>query len=177
MGAAGRAPAEEREDPIAWLRAQPLSLFDLGIMRLERDVLAAAPWIAEMDAPRDQVLAGVQYNFWRQRIVVYVSMYRPRAERTETNCVALFRRLVERMIAHAPEGPGRASWYLEKSFAAIGRERATDDALGKRLSELVRAEITLRGRLDDARAGEAGRMTCTGRFDANDAEIERVSVN
>ena len=49
--------------------------------------------------------------------------------------------------------------------------------LGRRLLDSVHAEITLRGRADDARAAETGRMTCRGRLDAGDAEIERQFVN
>lgn len=169
--------ADERSDPLVWLHAQPLTLFDLGVMRLERDVLAAAPWLAETEAPRDRPLAGVQYDFWRKRIVVYVALQRPRAERTEANCIAVFRRLVERMIAQAPEGPGRAAWYLEKAFVPVGRERLAAPGFGRQLSERVYAEVTLRGRSDDARAGEIGRMTCSGRLDAADSEIERRFVN
>lgn len=171
------AAADERNDPLGWLGSQPLTLFDLGIMRLERDVLAAAPWLAETDALRDQPLAGVQYNFLRRQIVAYVALQRPRADRTEANCVALFRRLVERMLAQAPEGPGRAAWYLEKAFVPVGRERIGPEGFGRRLSAMVHAEVTLRGRSDDARAGETGRMTCRGRLDATDAEIERQYVN
>jgi len=174
---AAPAAAEERDDPLRWLHAQPLTLFDLGIMRLERDAHDAAPWLAESEAGREPALAGVQYNFWRKRIVVYVSLHRPRAERTEANCVALFRRLVERMVARAPEGPGRAAWYLEKTFVPTGRERLAPEAFGRRLVEIVHAEVTLRGRSDDARAGETGRMTCSGRLDATDSEIERQFVN
>lgn len=171
------ARADERTDPLRWLSGQPLTLFDLGVMRLERDVLAAAPWLAESDSPGDRALAGVQYDVWNKRLVIYVALQRPRAERTEANCVALFRRLVERMTAQAPQGPGRAAWYLEKTFVPIGRERIGADGLGERLGELVFAEITLRGRSDDARAGETGRMTCRGRLDAADSEIERRFVN
>ena len=177
IGATAPASAEQGDDPLRWLHAQPLTLFDLGILRLERGVLIAAPWLAESDAAREQALAGVQYDFSRRRIVVYVSPYRPRAERTAGNCIALFHRLVERMMAHAPEGPGRAAWYLEKAFVPVGRERIAPEAFGRRLSELVYAEITLRGHHDDARASETGRMTCSGRLDAADAEIERQFVN
>jgi len=105
------AAADERDDPLGWLGSQPLTLFDLGIMRLERDVLVAAPWLAESDAPSDRPLAGVQYyNVWRRQIVVYAAIERPRGERTEANCIALFRRLVERLLANTPEGTGRAAW-------------------------------------------------------------------
>ena len=174
---AAPAVADERDDPMRWLNQQPLTLFDLGIMRLERDVHAAAPWLAEDEVGREPALAGVRYDFARRRIVVYVSLQRPRAERTEAHCVALFRRLVERMVARAPEGTGRAAWYLEKTFVPAGRERVAPESFGRRLVELVHAEITLRGRSDDARASETGRMTCSGRLDATDAEIERQFVN
>jgi hypothetical protein len=171
------AAAEEREDPLRWLHAQPLTLFDLGVMRLERDVHAAAPWLAEPEAGGEPVLAGVRHDYWSRRIVVYVSLHRPRAERSEAHCVALFRRLVERMLARAPEGPGRAAWYLEKAFVPTGRERIVPESFGRRLLETVHAEITLRARSDDARPAEAGRMTCSGRLDAADSEIERQFVN
>lgn len=171
------AAAEERGDPLRWLRAQPLTLFDLGIMRLERDLHAATPWLAEAEAGREPALAGVRYDHGRGRIVVYLSLHQPRAERTEAGCIALFHRLVERMVARAPEGPGRAAWYLEKIFVPAGRERIAPESFGRRLVEIVHAEITLRGRSDDARAGETGRMTCSGRLDAADSEIERQFVN
>ncbi len=177
--AASAAPASagEKDDPLRWLHAQPLTLFDLGIMRLERDLYAAVPWLAEAEAGGEPVLAGVRYELRRGRILVYLSLHRPRAERTEAACIALFRRLVERMLARAPEGPGRAAWYLEKTFVPTGRERVVPDSFGRRLLETVHAEITLRGRSDDARASEAGRMTCSGRLDAADSEIERQFVN
>ena len=174
---AAPAAADERDDPMRWLQEQPLTLFDLGIMRLERDVQAAAPWLAEDEVGREPAMSGVRYDFTRRRIVVYLSLHRPRAERTEAHCVALFHRLVERMIARAPEGTGRAAWYLEKTFVPAGRERIAPETFGRRLVELVHAEITLRGRSDDARASETGRMTCSGHLDATDAEIERQSVN
>lgn len=175
--AATPAAADEPDDPLRWLHAQPLTLFDLGVMRLERDVHAAAPWLAGAEAGGEPVLAGVRYDFRRGRILVYVALRRPRDERTEAACVALFRRLVERMLARAPEGPGRAAWYLEKAFVPAGRERVAPESFGRRLLETVHAEITLRGRSDDARAAEAGRMTCSGRLDAADSEIERQFVN
>lgn len=175
--AAGSARAEEREHPLVWLGAQPLTLFDLGVMRLERDVLAVAPWLADADGSAEPPLAGVQYDFRKRRLVVYVALHRPRAARTEANCVALFHRLVERLTAHAPEGPGRAAWYLEKAFMPVGRERMGHGDLGRRLLEAVHAEVSLRGRADDARADQTGRMTCRGRLDAADAEIERQFVN
>lgn len=171
------AAADEKDDPLRWLHAQPLTLFDLGVMRLERDVHAAAPWLAEAEVGGEPVLAGVRYDFWRRRLLVYVSLHRPRTERTEAACVALFRRLVDRMLARAPEGPGRAAWYLEKAFVPVGRERAVPDSFGQRLLPMVHAEITLRARSDDARAAESGRMTCSGRLDAADSEIERQFVN
>src|SRR5690349_7288115 len=118
---AAPAAAEEKEDPLQWLHAQPLTLFDLGVMRLERDVYAAAPWLAEPEAGGEPALAGVRYDFWHKRLVVYVSIHRPRAERTEAACIVLFRRLVERLLARAPEGPNRAAWYLEKTFVPTGR--------------------------------------------------------
>jgi hypothetical protein len=177
LAAAGGAHAEERENPLRWLGTQPLTLFDLGVMRLERDVSAHAPWLAEAEGTSDPTLAGVQYDFRNRRLVLYVAMYRPRAERTEANCVALFHRLVERLLAHAPEGPGRAAWYLEKTFMPVGRERIGNGDLGRHLLDAVHAEITLRGRADDARAAETGRMTCRGRLDAAGADIERQFVN
>jgi hypothetical protein len=170
---AAPAAAEERDDPLRWLHAQPLTLFDLGVMRLERDLHAAVPWIAEAEVGVEPALAGVRYDFSRRRIVVYVSLHRARPERSEAHCVSLFRRLVERMLARAPEGPGRAAWYLEKTFVPAGRERIVPESFGRRLLETVHVEITLRGRSDDARPAEAGRMTCSGRLDAADSEIER----
>lgn len=175
--AASAASADEKDDPLRWLHAQPLTLFDLGIMRLERDVHAATPWLAEGEAGGEPALAGVRYEFRRGRLLVYLSLHRPRAERTEAACIALFHRLVERMLARAPEGPGRAAWYLEKTFVPAGRERVVPESFGRRLLETVHVEITLRPRSDDARAAEAGRMTCTGRLDAADSEIERQFVN
>jgi len=175
--AATPASADEQDDPLRWLHAQPLTLFDLGVLRLERDVHAAAPWLAEAEAGSEPVLAGVRHEFRRGRILVYLSLHRPRAERTEAACIALFRRLVERMLARAPEGPGRAAWYLEKTFVPAGRERILPESIGRRLLETVHVEITLRPRSDDARAAEAGRMTCSGRLDAADSEIERQFVN
>jgi hypothetical protein len=174
---AAPARAQDGDDPLRWLHGQPLTFFDLGILRLERDVHLALPWLAESEPAAAQAVAGVQYQFWRRRVVVYVSLYRPRSERTEGRCVALFRRLVERMTANAPEGAGRTAWYLEKTFVPTGRERLAPGSFGRRLGEVVHAEVTLRGRHDDARAGETGRMTCSGRFDAGDSEIERVFVN
>lgn len=171
------AAAEERDDPLRWLHAQPLTLFDLGVMRLERDLHAAVPWLADAEIGREPALAGVRYEFQRRRIVVYVSLHRPRAERTEADCIALFRRLVDRMLARAPEGPGRAAWYLEKTFVPAGRERIAPERFGRKLIEIVHAEITLRGRSDDARAAEAGRMTCSGGLGAADSEIVRQFVN
>jgi hypothetical protein len=103
-----------------------------------------------------------------------VSLHRPRGERTEppaSRCSAAS----SSASASAPEGPGRR--LVSREDSCRPGASGVPETFGRRLIESVHAEITLRGRSDDARAAEAGRMTCSGRLDAADSEIERQFVN
>lgn len=171
----------ENLDPIRlktlrWLSTEPVSLLDIGILRL-RDAMerAADPLLDEgigLEPPR----SGAYYT-WRQRgIVAYATFAEPYEDRTESRCTHIYDRMVEKLTERAPRGPGQASWFLEDLFTHTGQRGLRPHELGSKLVGMVTLEISLSATAGDRRAGDHLRIRCRGRLDAEAGTLEtRVS--
>jgi hypothetical protein len=163
----------DREHPLAWLREQPLTLFEWGTVRLERDLMNAGSWMAERDYSNTKPETGVFYSWRTKRITAYISMHRPPAQRTRAACRAMFRLVADRMMRKAPSGPGQASWYLQSVFVPQGRWWSRPNrSFGKDLTKAVILEIVLRKHVREAFNKSVPQVSCFGTFDAEDTEIQ-----
>jgi hypothetical protein len=172
-----REAAAEPKHAFGPYMSQPVTLFDLGLWRLERDIRAAAPWLADLDGFGVEPVAGVQFDRRNGLVIVFAALYRPVERRNRAECIAAFRRLVDRLLAATPDGADRAGWYLENVFAPPSKEGTAHAADAARLVQHVRLEVVLRGRGDDVRVGETLRVHCIGRLNAGNGEIEQRQAN
>ncbi len=172
------APRAEGIDAFRWLRSQPLTLFDLGVVRLDRDITRVSNWLLDAELLDAKPAAGVQVAGRQRSIIAYVSIEYPPDRRTGKECRRIFRRVAYRLIGGAPEGPGRASWYLQSTFFPQGREwtRPTPD-FAERLVKLVRLQVVLGGTPDEGINLRAKKVSCVGALDADEKGVSLEFTN
>jgi hypothetical protein len=159
-------------DAFKWLRSQPLTFFDLGVIRLERDIGRASRWLLDAELLDSTPTSGVEVAGRRRTITAYVSIAYPPKRRTGAECRRLFRRVAQKMIGGAPDGPGRASWYLQSTFFPQGQEwtRPTPN-FADRLVKLVRLQVVLGGTSEEGFTLRANKVSCVGTLDAGPADV------
>lgn len=167
----------ETDQPLDWLRKQPLTLFDWGLHTLERDLERVALWVADYGLSHDKPRVGSQHDWRSGRITAYLSFAAEPKRRTRRYCHMVFRRALAQLMRGAPEGAGQASWYLSAVFLPRGRAwvRPSRD-FGERLVKVVRLEIVLRPMPSEFRP-DGPRVRCSGRLDATETEIEDEVTN
>lgn len=172
------AQGAEGLDPFRWLRSQPLTFFDLGVIRLDRDITRVSRWLLDAELLDSKPAAGVQVAGRRRTIIAYVSLEYPPDRRTGKECRRIFRRVAYRLIGGAPEGPGRASWYLQSTFFPQGREwtRPTPD-FAERLVKLVQLQVVLASTPDEGIKLRAKKVSCLGALDADLAGVRLEFTN
>jgi len=176
QGTATHAEAD-RKHPLDWLRNEPLTLFEWGTVRLERDLINAGNWLANRSYAEERAETGVSFNWRANRLTAYYSVERPPDGRTAEACRLLFRQLADRMMRRAPGGPGQASWYLQSVFLPEGRWWSRPSRkFGRDLIRVVQLEVVLRKREREAFSGSAPQVSCYGGFDAEgDAIKDKVT--
>lgn len=159
-------------DAFHWLRQQPLTFFDLGVIRLNRDVHRVSRWLLDAELLDVKPTSGIEVAGRKQTITAYVSIEYPPERRTGKECRRIFQRVAGRMVGGAPDGPGRASWYLQSTFFPQGQEwtRPTPD-FADRLVGLVRLQIVLAGTTEEGIRLRAKKVSCVGALDADSAGV------
>jgi hypothetical protein len=154
---------------VDWLMREPVSLFDLGIYSLRRDLADAARWLLEQGLSTTMPASGAYYDWREQKIIAYITVEDHRAEASETACRALFGRLVRRLTRDVPEGTRRASVYLENLFLHAGpgnlkRPRGLD----AELVNSIRFEVAL---LPPSPLGGGQGVRCAGSLDSDPGDL------
>lgn len=166
--AAGAAVAEDRA--VHWLMKEPVTLFDLGIFRLQRDLREAADELAERGELPPAPRAGAYYDWHRQRIVAYLTITTGARHLNEAACRETYDMTVDALLAGNPSGPRRAETYLENLFLHEGPGNvARPRNLAAELAAMVQLEVTLLPR--DQLAASPAMVKCVGRLDSAPAEI------
>ena len=167
------APAASATDgSIAYLRAEPVTLLDWGLIRLEADLDdAGAQGVDGVGAGERR--AGAYYDRRQGTIVAYLTLATRYDLRTAENCRAAYRRIVNHLARGAPSGVGAGVWYLESVFGHVGvRGARRPSDLGEQLVKQVQFEVALRASERDHKAGDWMRVSCAGRMDTAQADIE-----
>ncbi|MCR9255906.1 MAG: hypothetical protein NXI16_07395 [Alphaproteobacteria bacterium] len=151
---------------LRWLSQEPVTLMDMGILRLRDEMAIAVDRLADEAIGLEPPVTGSYYNWRGRQIVAYAIFAEPFDDRTPERCAHVFERLVATLTHKAPQGPGQASWFLENLFTHTGPRGFRPHELGDRLVELVSLEVSLAGTRSDRRAGDHKRLRCEGRLDA-----------
>ncbi len=175
IGGAGLAgPPARAAEPSAlnWLMNEPVTLFDIGILRLRQAMAEVADWLEETGQVDEPPISGAYYQWRERQVIIYVTVRETRVDPAEATCRLLFSRIVERLMTGVPAGTRRAEMYLETLFlhtgpGNFGRPRT----LGTELVEALRLEVTLLPPSPLYAGGQSVR--CSGPLDA---AAERLSV-
>jgi len=155
---------------IFWLMEEPVTLFDLGLFRLRRDMEAVSRWLAEQGYASETPLNGAYYEWRERKIVAYVSIRDSATDPSERQCHEVFGRAVRWLIGGAPQGPRQAMFYLESLFLHQGPGNVgRPQNLGQELVEAVRMEVTLLSPGPVSLGGTSVR--CSGQLDTDIAEV------
>lgn len=169
--ATGPSMADSSRSPaIFWLMDEPVTLFDLGLFRLRRDMEAVSRWLAEQGYAEESPLNGAYYEWRDRKIVAYVSIRDSLTQPGERQCREIFARTVRWLVGNAPQGPRQAVFYLESLFLHEGPGNVgRPQTLGRELVEAVRLEVTLLAPGPVSFGGTSVR--CMGRLDADMSEL------
>ena len=161
---------------VTWLMNEPVTLFDLGMFRLEQDLDRAARWLMEMGYAAEEPISGAYYDWRQRRIIAYVSIRDPYNEPAEPACRETYERIAREIVRGTPQGSRTAQIYLENLFlhegpGNFGRPRS----LGPELVDSVRFEITLL----PSNATDLGgrRVRCAGRLDSKPEKLLLTVTN
>ena len=172
---AGPAMGQKNVDGIivSRLMGEPLTLFDWGLAQLDRDMARTAARLLPGRADGPGVRHGTIFNWRSRRITMYLSQTVSPEERTRTNCANLFGGITRDLIIGATAGSDAAGWYLLNVFkpkAHFWGGRFED--IGAQLARIVVLEVSLIPAEFQAAAGDAKKVTCSGRLDASRESLE-----
>lgn len=170
---AGSAVAQEaagNKDVLRRLMDEPVTLFDWGIAQLDKDIAQSAG----RTIPKyvGEPVTGSFYDWRTNRITMFVSVAVPKQSRTSEACAATFVDIVADLTRNTPKGPSAAGWYLLNTFkpkAHFWADRFED--VGAKLLDVVRLEVTFIPATFEAFDGVQQRVNCSGRLDAEIAEL------
>ncbi|HIC79451.1 MAG TPA: hypothetical protein EYH07_16255 [Kiloniellaceae bacterium] len=168
----------QRNDILRRLQREPLTLFDWGLANLERDLHRASQQLGQEDFTSVPPRSSATYRWRDGRIRLSASFFVPAAARTTQGCVVQFRRLVDALVAEAPQGPDAASWYLGSAFQPSGHfwtSRFEDT--GAKLLQVVDLRVSLRAPSYDKLAGDTRRIDCSGPLNAAEEALRFEAIS
>lgn len=169
---AAPASAENPADrTVKWLTSEPVTLMDLGMMRLRDDLREASHNLVELGYTSVMPKVGTYYEWREQSIYAYVSIREPYAKPEERTCLEVYDRVLRHITAKAPGGSNSIGWYLESLFMHEGPGNyGRPERMREGLLNLIKFEVTV---LPPDPMADSRKVSCSGRMDA---EIADVSV-
>lgn len=172
------AAPQRSNDILRRLQREPLTLFDWGLANLERDLHRASQQLGQEDYATVPPRSSATYRWRDGRIRLSASFFIPAVARTPQGCVVQFRRLVDALVAEAPQGPDAASWYLGSAFQPSGHfwtSRFEDT--GAKLLQVVDLRVSLRAPSYDKLAGDTRRIDCSGPLNAAEEALSFEAIS
>lgn len=158
---------------LEYLSSEPVTLLDLGIQRLQHDLVMVGRELHQRGVVPVPPVTGAYFEWRQAKIIVYLTARERFGEPQEGYCVELFEQVAAHLGNRARGQSGNVSWYLESLFSheGVGNWEQPKN-LQRDLMETVQLEVTLLS--PDLMRGK--RVNCAGRLDA-DAEDVRVTVS
>ncbi len=161
--AAPSARTEPTGETVRWLMTEPVTLMDLGLIRLREDLRAAAEELVHLGFTPRTPRVGTYFEWQTQRVVAYVSYSEPYAAPSEGTCREVFSRVVRHLSAKAPGGQGEPGWYLETLFAHEGPGNlGRPKKMREELLDTVHFEVKI---LPPDPMRDSRKIGCSGRMD------------
>lgn len=160
---------ERSQSTIEWLATEPVTLMDLGLIRLKSDLGEFANDVFARGEAVKRPDSGAYYEWRQRRIIAYVTVKEELSLPSRPLCRQLFDRLARFLLAKAPGGTRQATWYLENLFLHDGTGNYfRPKSMAEDLVQIVRFEITLIG---SGLVTEAKNVRCAGRLDAGPDDL------
>lgn len=165
-------PAAAADRALDFLKYEPVTLLDWGLIRLQNDLDQAANDDYGLMAGTES-RSGAYFDVRHDRIIAYVTLATRYDLRTENNCRAAFGQIADKLTFGAPSGADKAGWYLQSIFSHVGQRSAKrPHNLPQQLTDLVNLEVALRAREHEHKAGDWLRVSCAGRLDDRGEAID-----
>lgn len=159
-------PAEET---VRWLMKEPVTLMDLGMLRLREDLREASRTLVDMGYTTVEPRVGTYYEWREQTLRAYVAIREPYAAPSERTCLEVYERVMRHITAKAPGGSKSVGWYLESLFMHEGPgnySRPRDMQEG--LLNTIKFEVSV---LPPDPMRDSRKVQCSGRMDAEVGDV------
>ena len=170
MLTAGWAKAgDATEETLRWLINEPVTLMDLGMMRLRDDLREASHSLMRQGLTAREPRVGTYYDWREQTINAYVAVRESFSQPSENKCLELFDRVLRHMTSKSPGGTGSVGWYLESLFSHEGFGNSTRPIrMQESLLKTIRFEISV---LPPDPMRDSRKVQCSGPLDAELTDI------
>lgn len=159
-------PADET---VRWLINEPVTLLDLGMMRLRDDLREASRTLVELGYSVREPRVGTYYEWREQAIHAYVAIREPYAKPSEQTCLAIFERVMRHLSSKAPGGSRSVGWYLESLFLHEGMGNADKPKkMQEALLNTIKFEVSV---LPPDPMRDSRKVNCSGRMDAELGDV------
>ncbi|MAY66147.1 MAG: hypothetical protein CMM77_03345 [Rhodospirillaceae bacterium] len=154
-----------------WLSAEPVTLMDLGIIRLKQDLAQVGQRLLEVGFLPVLPTTGAYYDWRDKKITVFLTARERFAQPSDGMCLELFARVAKGLASRSRGHQGDPGWYLEEIFTHDGWGNFTRPTqMREDLLKTVRLEVTL---LPPQPMGPARTLHCSGRLDT---KLDDVSI-
>ena len=152
-----------------WLSAEPVTLMDLGIIRLKQDLLQVGQRLLEIGFLPVAPTTGAYFDWRDKKITVFLTARERFAQPSEGMCLELFARVAKGLASRSRGHQGDPGWYLEEIFTHDGWGNFTRPTrMREDLLQTVQLEVTL---LPPRPMGPERTLHCSGRLDTEPHEV------
>lgn len=120
LPAGGAKAGDPSEETMRWLINEPLTLMDLGMMRMRDDLREVSQKLVDLGYTSREPRFGTFFDWREQKINAYVSIREPYAQPSERTCLEVFDRVMRHLASKSPGGTESVGWYLESMFSHEG---------------------------------------------------------
>ncbi len=152
-----------------WLSGEPVTLMDLGIIRLKQDLLQVGQRLLEIGFLPVAPTTGAYFDWRDKRITVFLTARERFAQPSEGMCLELFSRVAKGLASRSRGHQGNPGWYLEEIFTHDGWGNFTrPPRMREELLKTVQLEVTL---LPPRPMGPERTLHCSGGLDTEPHEV------
>lgn len=152
-----------------WLSTEPVTLMDLGIIRLKQDLIQVGQRLLETGFLPVAATTGAYFDWREKKIVVFLTARERFAPPSEGMCLELFSRVANGLASRSRGNKGDPGWYLEEIFTHDGWGNFTRPTqMREDLLKTVQLEITL---LPPQPMGPERTLHCSGGLDTKPHEV------
>lgn len=160
---------KKQKTALEWAWDEPVTLLDLGMLRLRQDIHQAGTLLYEMGEVAGQPLSGVYYDWRHKKIEAFLTVRAKPGLPRPDRCEQLFFRVISDVVSGGTNSFKKPSWYIENLFThepLPGSGRPQNFA--EQLLDAVNFEITI---MPAGSVWEEPTIRCGGRLDAEPGTI------